>query len=83
MQAHSTNWVDTIKFLRKLREEEPSDKKIYLVSDNHRAHHKTEVAEVALGLNIEFVFLPAGTPEMNSIECLWGVIKRDFKSRLI
>jgi len=41
------------------------------------------VAEVALGLNIEFVFLPAGTPKMNSIECLWDVIKRDFKSRLI
>ena len=83
MQAQSTNWQDTIRFLQQLRLVDTSDSKIYLVSDNHRAHHKSEVQQEALRLNIEFVFLPSGTPEMNSIECLWGVIKRDFKSRMI
>ena len=56
---------------------------MYLVADNHRAHYKAEVKQEADRLNIEFVFLPSGTPEMNSIESLWGVIKRDFKARLI
>ena len=28
------------------------------------------------------MFLPAYTPELNSIECLWSVIKKDFKRRL-
>jgi hypothetical protein len=72
-----------MKFLQLLRDAEPTNTKIFLVADNHRAHHKLEVVEIANRLNIEFVFLPAGTPEMNSIEALWSVIKRDFKSRLI
>lgn len=83
MQATSTNWQDTIRFLKLLREAEPSDSRLYMVADNHRAHYKAEVQEEADRLNIEFVFLPSGTPELNSIESLWGVIKRDFKSRLI
>ena len=83
MQANSTNWQDTVRFLNLMREAEPSDTRLYLVADNHRAHYKAEVAQEADKLNMEFVFLPPGTPEMNSIESLWGVIKRDFKARLI
>lgn len=83
MQGESTNWEDVMRFLQLIRDAEPTDTRIYLVADNHRSHHKLEVAERARTLNIEFVFLPAGTPEINSIEALWSVIKRDFKSRLI
>ena len=83
MQGRSTNWEEVVKFLRLLREAEPTNEKIYLVADNHRAHYKYEVSKEAHGLNIEFIFMPAGTPEMNSIEALGSVIKRDFKSRLI
>ena len=33
--------------------------------------------------NIEIKFLPSYSPEFNSIEPLWSVIKRRFKSKLV
>lgn len=38
---------------------------------------------MAAKLKIELMFLPAYTPELNPIEALWGIIKRDFKQRLM
>ena len=45
-------------------------------------HSDRQVTAARQRLNIEFMFLPAYTPELNSIERLWSVIKKDFKRRL-
>jgi len=59
------------------------DEKIFLVLDNHPAHHTKDVVELAKNLNIELMFLPPYCPELNSIESLWGIIKRKVKKQLI
>jgi hypothetical protein len=53
------------------------------VLDNAAAHHNNLVKQLAAKLKIELMFLPAYTPELNPIEALWGIIKRDFKQRLM
>ena len=49
--------------------------------DNHPAHKTNINKEMARQLNFELMFMPPYTPELNSIEALWSVIKRDFKQR--
>ena len=54
-----------------------------LVADNHRSHHTNSVKELAHQLNIELMFLPPYTPELNSIEALWSVVKGNLKKSLL
>ena len=84
MQAETTNRASMIKFLEKLREHVPllKEQKLKVVLDNAIVHSDREVTATRQRLNIEFMFLPAYTPELNSIERLWSVIKKDFKRRL-
>ena len=56
---------------------------IHLVLDNAAAHHNNFVKLLAARLKIEMMFLPAYTPELNPIEALWGIVKRDFRKRLM
>ena len=39
------------------------------------------MVELAKKLHIEFWYMPPYCPELNSIEPLWSVIKRDFRAR--
>ena len=75
---------DFSKFLKKIRGAFPFNRgrKIYLVLDNAMAHHTTNVTNMAASQKIELMFLPPYTPELNPIEALWGIIKRDFKNRM-
>ena len=54
-----------------------------LVADNHRSHHTDSVRELADRLNIELMFLPPCTPELNSVEALWSVVKGNLKKSLL
>ncbi len=86
MQAQSTNQSDFVEFLRQLRGsfiEEYSTAKITLVLDNHRAHHTKNTQQFCEQHNIELLFQPPYSPEFNSIEYLWSVVKRRFKKNLI
>jgi transposase len=85
MLAKSTNSEDFMAFLKQLRNRFSYCKSttIHLVLDNAAAHHNNFVKLLAAKLKIELMFLPAYTPELNPIEALWGIIKRDFKQRLM
>jgi len=84
MKQTSTNKEGTMKFLPLIRKSiEDHDERIFLVLDNHPAHHTKDVVELARNLNIELMFLPPYCPELNSIEALWGIIKRKVKKQLI
>jgi len=85
MLAKSTNSEDFMAFLKLLRSRFAYCKgtTVHLVLDNAAAHHNNFVKQLAAKLKIELMFLPAYTPELNPIEALWGIIKRDFKQRLM
>lgn len=50
---------------------------ITLVLDNACYQECTIVAALALQLNIELLFLPANSPNLNLIERLWKFVKKD------
>ena len=47
-----------------------------------RTHYTHDVKLAAERLKLDFWYMPPYTPELNSIESLWSVIKKDFKRRL-
>ena len=50
---------------------------IFMVLDNARYQHCKYVKELARELNIELVFLPAYSPNLNLIERMWRYIKKE------
>ena len=38
---------------------------------------------MASNLGLDFMFMPPYSPELNSIESLWSVLKRNVKSQLV
>jgi len=52
------------------------------VLDNARAHIGQPVKTYCHFNHIELLFMPGYSPEFNSIEALWSVIKRRVKAKL-
>ena len=91
---------DTINFesvcdvLKKVRSKHSEDVRIHFVLDGAGYNRKEEVKDLALELNINLVYLPPYSPNLNPIERLWKFMKKkvmanryyddydDFKSNL-
>ena len=85
--ARTTNQQEVGEFLHKLRDVVTPNRfavneRIVLVLDNHPSHGTDLVRGLARQLNVELLFLPPYSPELNSIESLWAVFKLDLKNRL-
>jgi len=63
------------QMLRKLRAAH-SDMPITLVLDNARYQYCREVADLAAAVDIELLFLPAYSPNLNLIERVWKLVKK-------
>lgn len=67
--------VEAVKtFLQSLHDK--YQQKIYIVMDNARYQHCAEVMNFANELDIEILFLPAYSPNLNIIERLWKFAKK-------
>jgi transposase len=83
MQGYSTNKDNVVEFLQLLRRQFLFQDKVYVVLDNHPAHHTLLVTDEAARLNFELMFMPPYSPELNAIEALWSVLKRNVKQQLV
>jgi len=63
------------KFLVEVRRYNPLNR-ICLVLDNFATHKAKKVKEKASELDIELIYLPPYSPDLNPIEYLWKRIKR-------
>lgn len=66
-----------IEFFNTLRSQTPVEKSISIICDNARYQHCDLVIEHAKLLNINMVFLPAYSPNLNIIERLWKFTKKE------
>jgi transposase len=66
---------DFCQFLTTVRNSNPINR-ICLVLDNFPTHKARGVREKACELNIELIYLPPYSPDLNPIEYLWKSIKR-------
>ncbi|MEM3431639.1 MAG: IS630 family transposase [Candidatus Micrarchaeia archaeon] len=71
-----------ISFLKKSRERNQY-KKMVIILDNFKPHHCTETIEPAKNLNINLVFLPPYSPDLNPIDFIWKDIRRKISKTFI
>ena len=71
------NALSVCELLEKIRDALGSEKLITLVMDNARYQRCALVKELAEKLNIELLFLPSYSPNLNLIERLWKWTKKD------
>ena len=64
-------------FLKELKDANKTAKKIYLVLDNARYNRAYDVQNLAPELDIELIYLPPYSPNLNIIERLWKFFKKE------
>ena len=74
--TETINAQSTQRLCRQLLRKHPG-KTIYLVCDNARYNRCKWLQEWAEGTRIEFVFLPAYSPNLNLIERLWRLLRKE------
>ena len=70
-------------FFQKIREMNPEYPAIIVVLDNFSSHRAQRVQDAAKALNIELVYLPPYSPDLNPIEFIWKTIKRAVSLQFI
>lgn len=78
-----TNFYEVINqesvctFLCNLRDKHSINEKIYFILDRGPANYAKTVRDVAHMLNIELLYLPSYSPNLNPIERLWKFFKKE------
>lgn len=79
-QFDTINQESVITFLKLIRDKNPENHRIYIVLDGAGYHRALLVREEAKRLNIELVFLPPYSPNLNPIERLWKVMNEEARN---
>lgn len=67
----------TISLFAQLLILDPFAKKIHVILDNAKYHYSKEVRNFVSTSRINLIYLPAYSPELNLIERLWKVFKKN------
>ena len=51
----------------------------YVIMDNAKFHKSEEILDIAREYNITVIYLPAYSPDLNSIEHVWANFKRNLR----
>jgi transposase len=81
MFGASTNTQETCSFLTLIRGAciLPREERITVVLDNAKAHNNNATKAHLRALNMDALFMPPYSPELNSIETVWGLMKARLK----
>ena len=74
---HNIDRDSTIALLIQLQTLYPNAKKIHVILDNARYHYSKAVRDFVATSRINLVYLPAYSPELNLIERLWKIFKKN------
>ena len=70
-------------FISEVRTRNKEYEGIIIILDNFSTHHAALIQEAALQSNIELVFLPPYSPDLNPIEFIWKTVKRQISLAFI
>jgi transposase len=60
-----------------------NESKLHIILDNYSVHHTPLIENIALILNINLIFLPPYSPDLNPIEDIWDPCKETTKKSYI
>ncbi|MFK7873244.1 MAG: IS630 family transposase [Oligoflexales bacterium] len=75
--CQTVNQQSMCDLLRAIRKKNSEEKKIFLVLDNAAYNKALSVRELGRHLNIEILYLPPYSPNLNPIERLWKFMKKE------
>lgn len=73
---------DVCEFLKSIRDLNPG-KDIIVVLDNFQSHKANDTFKCACDNNIQLVFLPPYSPDLNPLEFIWKSVKRIISREFI
>ena len=76
--SETKKWEDFIFFLEELRKQEQKEWLLVIV-DNARIHHAKIVKAYCKDSKIHLVYLPPYSPDLNPIELLRKIMKKEFR----
>ena len=59
------------------------EKVFHLILDNYSVHHSAYIEHIGKILNLNLIFLPTYSPDLNPIEDVWRIIKKFVSNKFI
>ena len=82
-QQEKVTATSTIALLEEVQRAWPEKSTLYVVADNASYYRSAQLAAWLAGSRVELIPLPAFSPNLNLIERLWALLRRELALRLV